>query len=73
MEEVIVPAGLNYGMLGSELIVNADKVRDVLTDACPYLVSFHVGADRLSVMLAGHSAPVSHRHVLPLVSTGFDD
>lgn len=73
MEEVIVPAGLNYGMLGSELIVNADRLRDVLTDKCPYLVSFHVGADRLSVMLAGHSAPVSHRHVLPLVRTGFDD
>ncbi len=73
MEEVIVPAGLNYGMLGSELIVNADRVREVLTDACPYLVSFHVCTDRLSVMLAGHSAPVSHRHVLPLVRTGFDD
>ncbi|SBT62956.1 Putative DNA polymerase III, beta subunit [Candidatus Tremblaya princeps] len=72
MEEVIVPAGLNYGMLGSELMFNADTLRDVLTDACPYLVSFYVGTDRLSVMLAGHSAPVSHRHVLPLVRTCFD-
>ncbi|CUX76777.1 DNA polymerase III subunit beta [Candidatus Tremblaya princeps] len=73
MEEVVVPTGLNRCMLGVELMVNADKVRDVLSDASPRLVSFHVDAARRSVMLAGHSGPVAHRHILPLVRTGFED